>query len=590
MPLSNVPPEAPDATEAGWEGEATADVPLDEVRDLFVTLGKAQRAFQLYDENNPVYHRFVSSLKEAFQDLWQEVDRVKVSVEEHRLTIGEAEVYKNDNRSESLAFLFYKDGVRELTFLPGIETDELERFLGVLQRARNLKPTDDDLVTILWGADLTFFEYSYVEVMPDGMELPAANPEGERADLGQVLQAAREEAAEEEDDAEEEGDAESAAAEDKPKQISKEDFNPTLYSLDPREKEVLKEEVALEMNRPLREDVLNALYDRLEDGESERQTEILGVLTTLIPNFLSRGALESAAQVLEELARMRATDGIFDDGRNAEVDQLLDQLSSEETLNELIRAVKDGSIAADPQLLSRFLTYLRSGALGVLLAASEEAEDRELKNVLSSAVVGIAEQNPETLLGLLSDGSAVVVAGAARLAGTMGLEDAAPKLAEVMQNPTPAVRLAAIEAATDLKAAAVATAIQARLEDPDREVRIAAARALGTLKHREAEPSLKAIVTGKTIRQADLTEKLAVFESYGLVGGMEAVKVLDGMLNGKGFLGRREPAEIRACAARALGRLATDPARNALERAKSIEDPVVRSAVNKALKGEEPQS
>lgn len=590
MPLSNVPPEAPNATEAGWEGEAIPGVPLDEVRDLFVTLAKAQRAFQLYDQNNPVYHRFVSSLKEAFQDLWQEVDRVKVRVEEHRLTIGEAEVYQNDNRSESLAFLFYKDGVRELTFLPGIETDELEQFLGVLQHARNLKPTDDDLLTVLWGADLTFFEYAYVEVMPDGMELPVANPESERADLGQVLQAAREEEAEEEDDAAEEGDAESAAAEDKPKQISKEDFNPTLYSLDPREKEVLKEEVALEMNRSLREDVLNALYDRLEDGESERQTEILGVLTTLLPNFLSRGALESAAQVLEELARMRATDGIFDDGRNAEVDQLLDQLSSEETLNELIRAVRDGSIAADPELLSRFLTYLRSGALGVLLTASEEAEDRQLRDVLSSAVVGIAEQNPEALLGLLSDGSAVVVAGAARLAGKMGLEDAAPQLAEVMQNPTPAVRLAAIEAATELKAAAAATAIQARLEDPDREIRIAAARALGTLKHREAEPSLKAIVTGKTIRQADLTEKLAVFESYGLVGGMEAVKVLDGMLNGKGFLGRREPDEIRACAARALGRLATDPARNALERAKSIEDPVVRSAVNKALKGEEQQA
>ncbi len=287
---------------------------------------------------------------------------------------------------------------------------------------------------------------------------------------------------------------------------------------------------------------------------------------------------------------MRATDGIFDDGRNAEVDQLLDQLSSEETLNELIRAVRDGSIAADPELLSRFLTYLRSGALGVLLTASEEAEDRQFRDVLSSAVVGIAEQNPKALLGLLSDGSAVVVAGAARLAGKMGLEDAAPRLAEVMQNPTPAVRLAAIEAATELKAAAAATAIQARLEDPDREVRIAAARALGTLKHREAEPSLKVIVTGKTIRQADLTEKLAVFESYGLVGGIEAVKVLDGMLNGKGFLGRREPAEIRACAARALGRLATDPARNALERAKSIEDPVVRSAVNKALRGEEPKS
>lgn len=587
--MTNVPPNATDTSADGWEGEAIPDLPLDEVRDLFVTLGKALRAYQLYDENNPVYHRFVSSLREAFQDIWQEVDKVKVMVEEHRLMTGEVAVYENQTRSESLAFLFFKDGIREITFLPGIEIDELERFLGVLQRARDMKPDADDLLTVLWEANLAFFEYSYVEVMPDGIELPAAAPEGKRADLGNAHQSAREDAEEDEAD---QAPADGEAAEDSPapQQISREDFNPTLYSLDPREKEVLREEVELEMNRDLRADVLNALYDRLEEADSERQTEILGILTTLLPNFLSRGALESAAEVLEELSKMRAAADIFDDERKAEVDDLLDQLSSEATLNELIRAIQDGSISADAALLSRFLRHLRTGALGVLLHASEEVEDRDLKKVLSSAVVGIAEQNPEALLALLTDGNTVIAAGAARLAGKMGVADAAPSLAMLMENPQPLARLAAIEAAVELKAAGAATAIQARLEDPNRDVRIASARALGTMRHRDAESTLKLIVTGKAIKQADLTEKLAVFESYGLVGGVEAVKVLDGLLNRKSFLGRRESAEIRACAARALGRVGSDPARRALEKANKVEDPVVRSAVNKALRGEEEES
>ena len=68
---------------------------------------------------------------------------------------GEVAVYENENRSESLAFLFFKDGVREITFLPGIEGDEMERFLDVLQRARDLKPDADDLLTVLWEANLT---------------------------------------------------------------------------------------------------------------------------------------------------------------------------------------------------------------------------------------------------------------------------------------------------------------------------------------------------------------------------------------------------------------------------------------------------
>ena len=41
-------------------------------------------------------------------------------------------------------------------------------------------------------------------------------------------------------------------------------------------------------------------------------------------------------------------------------------------------------------------------------------------------------------------------------------------------------------------------------------------------------PAFKAVVTGKEIRQADLTEKIAVFESYGVVGGAGAVERVRG--------------------------------------------------------------
>ena len=42
-------------------------LPVAPVKELFVTFSKALRAFQLYDENNPVYQRFVSALHHAAQ-------------------------------------------------------------------------------------------------------------------------------------------------------------------------------------------------------------------------------------------------------------------------------------------------------------------------------------------------------------------------------------------------------------------------------------------------------------------------------------------------------------------------------------------
>ena len=77
---------------------------------------------------------------------------------------------------------------------------------------------------------------------------------------------------------------------------------------------------------------------------------------------------------------------------------------------------------------------------------------------------------------------------------------------------------------------------------------------------------------------------MALFEAYGAVCGDVGIPYLDGILNGKGFLGRREDPELRACAAMALGRIGTPGAINALRNAQGEKDVVVRNSVNRALK------
>ena len=113
-------------------------------------------------------------------------------------------------------------------------------------------------------------------------------------------------------------------------------------------------------------------------------------------------------------------------------------------------------------------------------------------------------------------------------------------------------------------------------------------RALGARAHRAALPRLEAAVKSKALREADLTEKMAMFEAYGSLCGDGGVSLLDTILNGKGFLGRREDAEIRACAAMALGRIGGDRAADALRRAGSEKDVLVRNAVNRASRGGTP--
>jgi hypothetical protein len=580
--LTDTPPEISDATPAEGEDWAEGvDLPVAEVRSLFIVLGKALRAFQLYDQNNPVRKRFVANLRESFEELWEEVEGLNLSVEEDRILLVGEEIYQSSSRSDSLAFLLYKDGIRDITFLPGVEAPEITKILGVLQRAKMLKSAEaDDLLTMLWEQDLEFFQCRFVDQITEGAVLPTAQAEEDRAGLAQVLegeaQAAADEAGEQ---------AGGAEGEPPPPKVGQ-DFSPTLYALDPDEKVQLQRALASEMSRDLRHDVLAALFDRLEEPEyPDRKTEIIKIFRGLLPSLLSRGDVEYAANILEELALVRAEARILDEICQKECDELLDDISSTETIEELVRGLQDGTIDVSVEELARLLRFLRAGALPVLLLAAEQEELPALKQTLRDAVHGIAEENPEAVLSLLEDRDPVVTSGAVRLVGRMGIAEASPKLAGLMNHPDAGVRLALIETIQLLADVTTPETLIGALSDDDRDVCVAAAGALAELGVETAAPALEALVTGKEIRQADLTEKIAIFESYGILGGSGATDVLNEILNKKGFLGRREPSQIRASAARALGKGGLPGAHEALLAAQRDTDAVVRTAVRQALEG-----
>jgi HEAT repeat protein len=63
------------------------------------------------------------------------------------------------------------------------------------------------------------------------------------------------------------------------------------------------------------------------------------------------------------------------------------------------------------------------------------------------------------------------------------------------------------------------------------------------------------------------------------------VPLLDSVLNARSLFGRKEDAELRACAAMALGRVGSEAAIATLRRAAAEKDILVRNAVNRALRG-----
>lgn len=546
-----------DAADPGADAAARA-----EVQEVVRGFARALRTHLLYEGQSPALDKFVESLRERMASLWDRLPYLNVQVEEREIVWDGTAVFTGEER-DNLAFLLYKDGVRELSFMPGFEDDDLDAFLGILARIHRLRLDEEDLLTLLWDHDWSHFRYRYVEPVGEGVKLP----EGTEAAQQQRVSYA-------------------PAQDPAPVQsITTEDFREALYFLDEVEMRRLEVEVQREMRRDLWSDVLNALFDRLEDGSAERQTQVVGIAADVLPTLLGAGRLDIAAYMLGELVKIatsgRKLPGPVFRGLRA----LFDQLARPETVNELVRIVEETGDGLPREHLGALLAYFPPESLGPLLRAGESSGSEAARAALLGAAERLAAPNPAALRGFAQDADPAIAAGAARLVGRLRVTEAGPDVARLLTRPEPRLRLAAVEALQELRSPAASGALEGALEDEDREVRVAAARALAALRWTPARGKLEAALDSRRLREADLTERIAYFEAYGGLAGPEGVGLLDRMLNGKSWLGRRESGEMRACAALGLGRIRHPASEKALTAAAADPDPVVRSAVGRALRG-----
>jgi HEAT repeat protein len=304
-----------------------------------------------------------------------------------------------------------------------------------------------------------------------------------------------------------------------------------------------------------------------------------------LPAYLSSGDLRSASTILIELNDVLEGRDIFGPTQSNQAQEIFAELSDPVVLNQLLKSLEEGAIDPAGDELAIFLRHLRPSALAPLIRAVEITQVEALQLRLRAAIEGLGRAHPQILLDLIKSADETVVIGSTRLAGQITLAPAVPAIAGLLRHDAAAVRRAAVEALVLIRSGAALDALQNGLEDSEREVRIAAARGLGSLRYQPARARLEGMLQSKIVREADLTEKMAFFEAFGAVANAESVVMLDKLLNGKSLL-RKQSAELRACAAMALGKVGTPASRASLERANDDSNAMVRNAVHKALRQE----
>ena len=542
------------------------------IEELMRAVVKAVRAQQLYLPNNPIYRGAIDAARAAFPPVWDQTDELVLKFTETEVKWLDYPVLIESGKTpDSLPWTFFKDGIREIQLEPGFEQDELVRLLEILQRVRKASPDEDDLLTLLWQADFAHLRYRYVDIGGDG-STPGLSDGGEKPQPGsaaQVSAGAREQSE----------NALSAV-------VNMQDFDATLYFLDDKELEYLRDEIEREYASDLRFNVIAILFDIYEAQQSPAiRAEISELVENLMLMLLASGQLRAVAYLLAETQIVAKRAPGMTPEQIERLGRLPERLSAPEPLSQLLQALDEAADLPPQEELADLFEQLSAPALETIFARIARMQNAKVRPLVEQAADRLASSNTAEMVKLILSNNRDVAREAVRRAGAMKTPAAVLPMARLLVDSTDVpLRQLAVQMLADIGSAGALQALERSIDDSDRDVRVTAVKTLGARSYRGVFQRLETAVKGDKIRKADLSEKMAFFEAYGALCGDGGVAFLDGILNGKGMFGKREDPEIRACAAIALGRISTKKAQESLQRAASEKDIVVRNAVSRAMR------
>jgi len=152
------------------------------VQDVTAWVGQLVRTLKtsrLYDAANPTVVRFREDLASSLATLLARRGALRLEVDSNTLSYAGHEVHAARSRDDNLAGVLHRDGIRILALEPGIEAREVDSLVEQILHVTGASAGDDDLVTMLWDADLP---HLVIETVPIEGEADGGSEDGaERA-------------------------------------------------------------------------------------------------------------------------------------------------------------------------------------------------------------------------------------------------------------------------------------------------------------------------------------------------------------------------------------------------------------------------
>ncbi|MHB1343515.1 MAG: HEAT repeat domain-containing protein [Thermoleophilia bacterium] len=545
------------------EERPTPDLAVDVAGALY----RAYRAVRFYPAHHPVAAQSLERLTHVLADTLETTGVLRFDVREKALMHDDLVVYGADNPRDSPAQIMFLDGIRSITFHPGLEPEEIVAFVQALVQAQEADREECDFATLLWELDLPHVNYQVVDPLLDtdtwegkGVlveqvrgNLMATITDLSTLDMGDPLEPELEP-----------GDPSEGA--------------PLLGGMLAPAHELEQVELALEEEPDILADFLDVLSEVLAGAQETLEVESAAhAISDVLHSYLEWGEFQALASAVE---RLRSLQRVAPQ-RQAIVDELLGALSTPEMLRKAVYDL-DGARSDRRADLEELLYLLKDQAYPALVELLTEAGGKASRKCILN-VCTRGEGVPVSYIApRLSDPRWYVVRNMVLVLGSLGNRESLPHLERALDHPDERVRREAVRAISALGGHRCAYLLTSSLTDPAPSVRILAARSLPRTAREDAAAALLTQVTSRDFQSRDTSEIDAFFGALAEVADDRALPFLDELWSTRSHF-RTRPMAVRLGALRVIGQIGSSAARDLLLKAARSGDEEIRRQAKKTL-------
>jgi hypothetical protein len=548
-----------------------------QAKDLANYFIKTIKSFRLYPGDNPTLVGMKEQLFKRFQSHLERYSSFLLEIREYEFCCQGKRIYEDQELKGSLPFLFYKDGLRELCFMEGVEEWEVRGLIDIIIQRDNINEFEDDLVTLIWEKDFIHIGHTAVDQFLE--ETPVLIPETAEQFRGAVRSEPMPASARGDFEGETGGGGIDFDLGISGKSMRAGNAGKTagVYQLTAEELDALHKEVEGVLRPDFIFEVVDVLFEILTlEKDPEPYPDVIRVLRKILDALLDIGEFEKGKNLIERLYALGSEQSL-EEGQIRVIEEFAASLGDPQHMNQIGAILEKGT---DLRLeeVSTYLLLLRPNAIPGLIKILGDLTNSKGRRMLCDVISEVGKDRTDLIVPQLDDPRWYLIRNLVYILGKIGQETSMPHLHKVYGHGEPRVRREVVQAVALIGGARAMGLLTKALKDSDLRIRSMAAINLARVAKKAALPALLEVIQGKDFPKRESAEVKAFFDAVGSIKANDALRPLQQILEQKGWFGGRVKDEVRVGAACGIALIGTPEAKEVLKAGADSREEGVRRA------------